>query len=163
MATVEKLNQGPAEDIDRSQVIHEIDRLLNGAENLQDKCEARERKICLTILFGLLFLLCLTAFGELLKKALPDEADRRFLTSFDLASGLWYILFWLGLGMLCYRDFRRQLRDRRSMDTIVNMLREVHEALSAHYEFTALQYQHVKLRLRRFEIGPSADKGERPH
>ncbi len=141
---------------DRDHAVAEIDKLLTVAETLQDKCEARERRLYLTFVFlcfGLLFLGLVFSILALLPALKETNVPTVFIPCATV-SGLGMLDL---IGTLCFRDWRRQARDRTTIQSIVDMLREVESAMAKHVGFTALEEQHLKLRLQRFSIGPGAD------
>jgi hypothetical protein len=141
---------------DRDHAGSQIDRMLSTAESLQEKCEVRERRFIMTIyLTGFGFLTwCSLSLAVTNIPGFKGTESSSVFTYLNLASAF---LLGMILYLLCRRDREQQSRDRRTIHSIVDMLREVEAAITSNVELSALELQHMKLRLQRFEIGPSSE------
>jgi hypothetical protein len=161
MASTQEMKQRMQDAFaDREHAFDQFDKLLSVAETLQDKCEARERKLHLT--FSLFSLLILTS-GLVLAvlSSIPELQGPSVSVSsnlFGIGSVLIVVAY---IAPLCFRDRKRQSRDRQTIHSIVDMLREVETAFALQMHFSAIEEENFKVRLRRFEIGPSADSVEK--
>src|SRR5258708_89332 len=96
---------------DRDHALAAIDKLLTVAETLQDKCEARERKLILTLAFLSMWLVFILVLPWTLE-SIPELKDTRVI-AFVLVVGVgsfpWVLVL---IGSICFRDWRRQSRDQ---------------------------------------------------
>ena len=141
----------------KEQALEEVNGLLTVADALQDKCESREWRLWVTA--GIFFAwLVLSSFLAGAVGTLPLLVEVKvggaIIAGVSLSSGV--LLF--VLMTLCVRGWRRQARDRETIHEIVDMLREVESALAGFLNFSALEQQQLRIRLRRFEIGPGPDR-----
>ncbi len=145
---------------DKEVASEQMEKLLATAEALQDKYEARDRRLWLTLFAGVTLLGVLGALPALLT-TIPDLQGTKASTgvqAWAFSLSLWLVIVTC---TLCFRDWRRQRRDKRTIHEIVDMLREVEAAVMMYHHFTALEEQNLRIRLRRFEIGPEVDRIER--
>src|SRR5438445_11660591 len=99
---------------DRDHAIAEIDKLLALAEALQDKCEARERKLILTLVFLSVWFVFIMILPWTLE-SIPGLNDTRVfaLALFVCLGSLPWVLALIGSIWFC--DRRRQSRDQTTI------------------------------------------------
>jgi hypothetical protein len=143
--------------LDKEQALAEINALLTLADALQDKCEAREWKLWVTAGISAAWVffssILVTALGALLSLVEIKVGGATILAVCVSSAALLAVLT-----TLCVRAWKRQARDKQTIHGIVDMLREVEPAMADFLNFSALKQQQLKIRLRRFEIGPGVNR-----
>jgi hypothetical protein len=158
MATVDNANTGaPAEP----NVYQEAEKLLKIAEQWEEKCETRERRLELVRLLAIMatFTLIIAGFGLYYGIKNEDWEYRAVVIAVVAVNMSGMAYYWLYI----WGKSRRLLeRDQRALYEIVDMLREVEKGIAERYQLSSLERAEFRIRLSRFDIGPGRIRPKKP-
>lgn len=138
--------------------LEKVERLLEFAEELQDKCDLAEESIYRLRIIEVLAIIFITFVGGILViqptlTALMIGFRKGMLFAAIAASTI--VSIWSIENSIRHIRYRRS-RDQRPLYQIVEFLRETSGALAAKEQWSTLDRTQFQIRLSRFDIGPSS-------
>ncbi len=131
----------------------DLEKLLKLAEDLDAKSQQEERQLLLHLSIAAacipgLLVLSLWLVGM-------ESLDRPLKYALVTGAGVYCSIFIPLASQLVWRAYKNLARDRRALTEIVDMLREVEYTIAHREQLSALERAAFRIRLSRFDIGPS--------
>jgi hypothetical protein len=130
----------------------ESEKLLRLAEELLDKCEQYERRVWMLLIMGASVITAEAVFSGYLIPSIPhDSVYRTLAIAFSSLCG-----FATGASLvyISARIRRQASRERRALNSIVDMLRDLEKGIAEKNNLSTLERAEFRIRLSRFDIGP---------
>ncbi len=140
---------------ERNPLSRDAEKLLELAEKLQDRCEGFDRRIFFTSVFGTFVTIGVAGVGIFL--LLFDSPEPRIAMLFSVLLFLYSAMLFATCIILRNMSLILYRREKRALQSIVDMLREIDQAITHDGEMSAIERAEFKIRLARFDIG-STDK-----
>ena len=137
----------------------DVARLLDLAEKLQDACDAHQRRKTMGLAFLMLSLM--VNVGLIVVAIIPGIPGTQFNLHEWPLSAIAIPVFTVGIvSFIRFMDASKMYRrDRRALDSIVDMIREVEPSLAKRLQLSMLERAEIRIRLSRLGIGYSSYLG----
>jgi hypothetical protein len=137
--------------------LEDIEKLLTLAEELQDKCDQADMSVKRSRMWQIIFTV-ISSIGVVILLLWGSSQSKHFTFWMGIAL-LTFVIIYINIGgfeNFIQHSKSHKSRDQRALYQIVELLREIEGALARKGNWSTLDRAQFRIRLSRFDIGPSS-------